>query len=60
VTLIGPDGAYDLVLDGHAGDAPLLRGLSRADVEVLLLKLAVIAPADRVAFVRQLFCGAEQ
>ena len=27
MTLIGRDGRYDLVLDGRAGDPPLLRGL---------------------------------
>jgi precorrin-3B synthase len=27
ITLIGRDGAYDLLFDGRAGDEPLLRGL---------------------------------
>lgn len=58
VTLVGRDGAYDLVLDGRAGDEPLLRGLSRTEVETLLQKLAEIAPADRAAFASEAFCEA--
>jgi precorrin-3B synthase len=58
VTLIGHDGAYDLVIDGRAGDPPILRGLTVADVEKLLPRLAAIAPADRAAFIRNHLCEA--
>ena len=58
VTLIGRDGHYDLVLDGRAGDAPLLRGLRLPDVERLLISLAEIAPEERAAFVHRQLCEA--
>ncbi|MGB8278251.1 MAG: precorrin-3B synthase [Methylovirgula sp.] len=60
VTLIGRESAYDLVLDGRAGDAPLLRGLDLPAIETLLQRLAAIAPADRATFARQFFCEAER
>jgi precorrin-3B synthase len=56
VTLIGRDGAYDLVLDGRAGDKPLLRGLDLPAIESMLQKLVDIAPPDRATFARRLFC----
>lgn len=60
VTLIGRESAYDLVLDGRAGDPPLLRGLDPPAIETLLQRLAAIAPADRATFARQFFCEAER
>ena len=60
VTLIGRDGRYDLVLDGRAGDVPLLRGLRLADAERLLSSLAEIAPEERAAFVHRQLCEAER
>ncbi|MGA3302936.1 MAG: precorrin-3B synthase [Methylovirgula sp.] len=60
VTLIGREGRYDLVLDGRAGDAPLLHGLRPADAERLLTSLIEITPEERAAFVRRQLCEAEQ
>jgi precorrin-3B synthase len=58
VTLVGRNGRYDLVLDGRAGDPPLLRGLRLADAESLLASLAEIAPDDRAAFIDRQLCEA--
>lgn len=54
VTLVGHDGAYDLVLDGRASDKPALTGLTPASAERLLERLAAIAPTERAAFVKTL------
>ncbi|MHB8884855.1 MAG: precorrin-3B synthase [Methylovirgula sp.] len=53
VTLIGRDGAYDLVLDAGAGDQPLLRSLDVPAVERLLQQLATTPPTERAALTRQ-------
>ncbi|TAL82205.1 MAG: precorrin-3B synthase [Beijerinckiaceae bacterium] len=55
ITLVGHDGAYDLVLNGRANDKPALTGLTPASVECLLDRLAKIAPEGRAAFVKTLF-----
>jgi len=39
-TLVGREGRYDLVLDGMAGDAPMLTGLSAVEAERALARLA--------------------
>ena len=38
VTLVGRDGAFDLVRDGRAGDDPVRRGLDRAAIHDLLAR----------------------
>ncbi len=60
VTLIGRESAYDLVLDGRAGDAPLLRGLDLPAIETLLQRFAGIALGDRAALAHQFLCEAER
>lgn len=60
VTLIGRDGAYDLVLDGRAGDPAILRGLDMPAVERLLQKLATTLPTERAALARQFCVEAQQ
>lgn len=59
VTLVGRDGFYDLILDGRAGDVPLVRSLSLATVQQLLPRLAATAPNDRATFLQNLFCEAQ-
>ncbi len=39
LTLVGRDGAYDLVRDGRVGDTPIRRNLSLADITELLPEL---------------------
>ena len=41
-TLVARDGAYDLIVDGRAGDAPMLRGL---DLPAARIALASLGPA---------------
>ncbi len=60
VTFIGRDGAYDLVLDERAGDAPLLHGLDLPAVEMLLQKLAATPPVERAALMRQFSLEAQR
>ena len=52
VVAIGRDGGYDLVLDGRAGDEPMLRGLAAEELDPILEKLAKTPRADRAAALR--------
>lgn len=56
VTLVGHDGLYDLILDGSAGDAPLLAGLTLPEVESLLTRLAERAASERGGFIQNFLC----
>jgi precorrin-3B synthase len=49
VTLVGREGRYDLVLDGRAGDRPILAGLDAKELEAVLEKLGGAPHANRVA-----------
>ncbi len=52
ITAIGRDGRYDLVLDGRAGDAPMLRGVAATQLDLLLETLAEAPRADRISALR--------
>jgi len=54
VTLVGCGGTYDMVLEGRASDVPMLQGLSLADVESLLARLAALPASDRVSLAQAL------
>jgi precorrin-3B synthase len=47
--LVGREGRYDLVLDGRAGDRPILAGLDAKELEAVLEKLGGAPHANRVA-----------
>jgi precorrin-3B synthase len=49
VTLVGREGRYDLVLDGRAGDKPILAGLDSKGLEAVLEKLGRAPRANRAA-----------
>jgi precorrin-3B synthase len=60
VTLIGRDGAYDLVIDGPPDDPPARRSLELASVEKLLLQLSKVPAMERTRLAEELICGVEK
>jgi precorrin-3B synthase len=54
LTLVGRDGRYDLVLDGVAGESPILRAIDPAGLDDLINSIADRPASERRVIVQQL------